>query len=48
VLALHRLFAFEIPMMGSRFIMVRLLSSVILPFIAAILALVLENFFMGK
>jgi uncharacterized membrane protein YraQ (UPF0718 family) len=47
VLALHRLFAFEIPLMGPRFIMIRLLSSVFLPFIAAILAIFLENFFMG-
>jgi len=48
VFALHRLFAFEFPMMGPRFAMVRLLSSVILPFIAAISALLLENFFMGN
>jgi len=46
VFALHRLFAFEFPMMGSRFAMIRLLSSIILPFIAAISALLLEDFFM--
>ncbi|MDF1590029.1 MAG: permease [Desulfobacterales bacterium] len=48
VFALHRLFAFELPMMGPRFAMIRLLSSVILPFIAAITALLFEDFFMGN
>ena len=46
VFAVHRLFAYEFPMMGPRFSVIRLLSSVILPFIAAISALFLENFFM--
>jgi len=46
--ALHRTFAFELPMMGSRFAMIRVLSSVILPFIAAVSALVFEDFFMGN
>ena len=48
VFALHRLFAYEFPMMGYRFAMVRMLSSIILPFIAAISALFLENFFIGS
>ncbi|MEW6670770.1 MAG: hypothetical protein AB1427_03655 [Thermodesulfobacteriota bacterium] len=46
--ALHRMFAYEIPMMGPRFAAIRVLSSVILPFIAAISAMVLETFFMGN
>jgi len=48
VFALHRLFAYEFPMMGTRFAMIRILSSVILPFIAAVFALVMESFFMGS
>jgi len=48
VFALHRLFAFEIPMMGSRFVMIRVLSSIILPCIAAISALIFEDLFMGS
>lgn len=48
VFALHRLFAFEIPLMGSRFAMVRMLSSAILPFIAGISALLLEELFFGN
>jgi len=47
VFALHRLFAFEIPMLGLRFAMVRMLSSIILPFIAAVSALILEHYIMG-
>ena len=47
VFALHRLFAFELPMMGMRFATVRMLSSIILPFIAAASALILENYIMG-
>ena len=47
VFALHRLFAYEFSLMGPRFAMVRVLSSVVLPFIAAISALLLEDFFMG-
>jgi len=48
VFALHRLFAFEIPLMGPHFAMVRLLSSVILPLIAGISALFFEDLFMGS
>lgn len=48
VFALNRLLAFELPMMGYRFAAIRLLSSVILPFIAAVLALVFESYFMGS
>lgn len=48
VFAIHRLFAFEIPLMGLHFAMVRLLSSVILPFIAGISALIFEDLFMGN
>ena len=45
--ALHRLFAFEIPMMGPRFSLIRVFSSVLLPFIAAVSALLLDYFFVG-
>lgn len=38
VFAFHRIVAYEIPIMGSRFMMVRLLSSAILPPFAGILA----------
>lgn len=48
VFALHRLFAFEIPLMGFHFAMVRLLSSVILPIIAGISALIFEDLFLGN
>jgi uncharacterized membrane protein YraQ (UPF0718 family) len=44
IFALHRFFAFEIPLMGTRFAVVRVLSSVILPLIAGILTMLLENF----
>lgn len=46
--ALHRMIGFEIPIMGLRFSMVRVSSSVILPFIAAVLALFLDYFFKGN
>ena len=45
VFALHRVFAFEIPMMGARFAVLRLVSSLILPFLAGILALLLDGVF---
>jgi len=44
VFALHHLFAFELPMMGARFALLRLVSSLILPFVAGILALLLDGF----
>jgi uncharacterized membrane protein YraQ (UPF0718 family) len=44
VFALHRLFAFELPMMGARFTLLRLVSSLALPFLAGILALLLDGF----
>jgi uncharacterized membrane protein YraQ (UPF0718 family) len=43
IFALHRFFAFEIPLMGTRFAVVRVLSSVILPLIAGILAMLWED-----
>ena len=43
IFALHRFFAFEIPLMGTRFAVIRVLSSVILPLIAGILAMLLED-----
>ena len=45
VFAIHRLFAFEIPLMGGRFALLRLVSSLILPFLAGILALLLDGTF---
>ena len=44
IFALHRVFAFEIPLMGTRFAVIRVLSSVILPLIAGILAMIWEDF----
>lgn len=44
VFALHRLFAYELPMMGARFALLRLASSLALPFLAGILAMLLEGF----
>jgi uncharacterized membrane protein YraQ (UPF0718 family) len=44
IFALHRLFAFEIPLMGTRFAVIRLLSSLILPLIAGILAMLWNDF----
>ena len=44
VFALHRLFAFELPMMGARFALLRLASSLALPFLAGILAMLLDGF----
>jgi len=43
VFALHRCFAFEIPLMGTRFTLIRVLSSALLPLIAGILAMLWEN-----
>lgn len=43
VFAVNRFFAFEIPLMGTRFAMIRILSSLLLPLIAGILALLWEN-----
>lgn len=48
IFAIHRLLAYEIPLMGVRFAAIRVLSSIILPFVAAILALVVESFFLGN
>ncbi|MHB8770214.1 MAG: permease [Syntrophales bacterium] len=45
VFAIHRLFAFELPLMGGRFAMLRLVSSLILPFLAGILAMLLDGAF---
>jgi len=45
VFAVHRVFAFEIPMMGGRFAALRLVSSLVLPFLAGILAMLFEGAF---
>jgi uncharacterized membrane protein YraQ (UPF0718 family) len=45
VFAAHRLFAFELPMMGARFALLRLVSSLALPFVAGILAMLLDGYF---
>ena len=42
VFAFHRIIAYEIPLVGVRFAAVRILSSVILPPLAGILALLIE------
>ena len=48
VFAFHRIVMYEIPVMGIRFAMLRLLSSLILPPLAGILAAIIEaNFPMG-
>ncbi|TFH01626.1 MAG: permease [Calditrichales bacterium] len=47
IFAIHRVFAYEIPLMGVRFVMIRLLSSVILPPLAGILAAIWENLFLA-
>jgi uncharacterized membrane protein YraQ (UPF0718 family) len=44
IFALHRFFAFEIPLMGTRFALIRILSSLILPLIAGILAMLWGDF----
>jgi len=46
VFALHRIFAFELPMMGGRFALLRLTSSLALPFVAGILAMLLDRLFL--
>jgi uncharacterized membrane protein YraQ (UPF0718 family) len=38
VLAVHRMLAFELPMLGGRFVAVRLAASALLPFVAGVLA----------
>lgn len=43
IFAIHRLFAFEIPLMGTRFALIRILSSLLLPLIAGILTMLWEN-----
>lgn len=48
VLAIHRVFIMEIPLMGWRFAVVRLGSSVFLPLIAGATALVLWPMFSGN
>ena len=45
VFAIHRVFTYEIPLMGWRFSTVRLLSSAILPFIAAYLTMALMSIY---
>lgn len=47
VLAVHRMFAMEIPLMGLRFTMVRLGASVFLPLIAGVTTYVLWPYFSG-
>lgn len=48
VFAFHRIIAYEIPFMGLRFVIIRVLSSVILPPLAGILAIIVEgNLSMG-
>lgn len=43
VLAFHRMFAFEIPLVGLRFATVRILSSIVFPPLAGILASLVET-----
>lgn len=38
VLALHRVIAYELPMLGGRFVVIRLTASALLPFVAGTLA----------
>jgi uncharacterized membrane protein YraQ (UPF0718 family) len=44
VFAFYRMIAYEIPFLGVRFAMLRLLSSIALPVLAGILASILEKF----
>lgn len=46
VFAHHRIFAFELPMMGARFALLRLTASLVPPFVAGILAMPLEGLFL--
>lgn len=48
VFALHRLFAYELPMMGARFALLRLAASLPLPFLAGILAMLLDGFLKSR
>jgi hypothetical protein len=45
VFAFHRIVMYEIPIMGARFALLRLLSSVVLPPLAGTLALMIEAHF---
>jgi hypothetical protein len=45
VFAFHRIVMYEIPIMGARFAMLRLLSSLVLPPLAGTLALIIEVHF---
>jgi uncharacterized protein len=46
IFALHRVFAYEIPLMGFRFVMIRMLSSIVLPPLAGFLAAIWESLFL--
>lgn len=43
IFAFHRIISYEIPLMGFRFVIIRILSSLILPPLAGILAIILEG-----
>ena len=45
VIGVHRMLIYEIPLMGWRFSLVRLVSSLILPFIAGALALAMQSIY---
>ena len=45
ILAFHRMIAWELPVLGARFAIIRLLSSILLPLLAGLLALALLPFF---
>ncbi len=43
IFAFHRIISYEIPLMGFRFVIIRILSSLVLPPLAGILATILEG-----
>ncbi len=45
ILAFHRMIAWELPVLGGRFALIRLLSSIVLPLLAGLLAQLLLPFF---
>jgi len=45
VFAFHRIVMYEIPVMGARFALLRLVSSLVLPPLAGILAMIIEAYF---
>jgi uncharacterized protein len=48
VFAVHRIVAYEVPMLGPKFVLVRVLSSIVLPPLAGILTIIMENSFALK